>query len=587
MTAYANFDELRLAAVQAFVRTAILIDNEPRTDMRASAPEAPKKATSAAAPKFGAAPVSEKAPEAANEPTKTEPAEPAAADAKPSSSAHHLAVRPVTNAFSAEKITCGFYFPTVEDADLVDVAHAAARHVDATIIDWQLRGTDTGPAKDLITKLIQDDRSEGGRLRLIVVYTGERGLNDECGKLLAHLQAAGINDFQREDDDRALFAQNTLITFANKPAPGDRGVEVEGPGVRPVSWDKLPEFVLKSYARLSQGLLQAFALNSIGAVRDDTHHLLSLFPPSMDAAFLAQRAGIGDPGDAEELMTALLVSEFAASIGDRGIPLRSLGGDAAAFRVQARPKPDKINVKDYKAEPIYKDIVQTPERGTKHILTDDATLKALVRIGLDSAIVGFNSDQRKKLDLQFFSNDADGQRELGTFARLATFTREAGSARRIGRDKIILTGGIIVRSIEPGGDGGPDVETYLLCVQPGCDAVRLKGSVAFPFCPMIQNANAFDMVLSPGVGEDNKSFKVDRRPKALKLMSFTANPDSQTVLVEARDNALGFVATDGTFWEFVAELRPLEAQHFTTLLVGKFNRVALNGSEWLRLHRGE
>ncbi|MGC1302986.1 MAG: response regulator receiver domain [Caulobacteraceae bacterium] len=586
MTVYANFEDLQLSAAKAFVRTAILIDNEPRTEVRASAPEVAKKATSGAAPDFGAKPApppAQRAEAVTGEAVKSAPDDAAA----PGLGDHQLAVRPVTNAFSAEKITCGFYFPSAEDADLVDVAHAAARHVDATIIDWQLRDKDTGPAKDLITRLIQEDRTEGGRLRLIVVYTGERGLDAECGKLQEHLRTAGIDGFNVDDQGRALLASNTLITFANKPAPAKHVPEPEGPGVRPIPWEELPQFVLKSYARLSQGLLQAFALNSIGAVRDDTHHLLSLFPPSMDAAFLAQRAGIGDPADAEELMTTLLVSEFAASIGDRGIPLRSLGGDAAVFRVEARPQPKAINVKEYKEEPIYKDIIQVPKNGAKHILADQATLKSLVRIGLDSALIGFKEDQRKGLDLQFFSTDADGQRELSSFARLSTFTREAASSRRIGREKIVLTGGVIVRSVKPGEGDAPEIETYMLCVQPGCDAVRLKGTVAFPFCPMALNSSVFDLILNPDAGKANKFFKVDRRPRSLKLLDFPANDESQSVLTEKREGLLGFAAVDGTFWEFVAELRPLEAQHFTTLLVGKFNRVALNSSEWLRLHRGE
>ena len=77
MTAYADFDTLRLSAVQAFVRTAILIDNEPRTDVKPNAPEVPKKATSAAAPNFGAAPTKPQPAKAAGgasgEPAKAAP----------------------------------------------------------------------------------------------------------------------------------------------------------------------------------------------------------------------------------------------------------------------------------------------------------------------------------------------------------------------------------------------------------------------------------------------------------------------------------------------------------------------------------
>ncbi len=588
MSAYATFEELKMAAVQAFVRTAILIDNEPYTGAVPPAGDAPKKATSAAAShRFRPKQASEALTTQSE--TEREPSPAVAAPTLPeptSIAGHQLAVRPVTNAFAAKKITCGFYFPTANDADLVEVAYAAAQHVDATIIDWQLREKDTTPAKELITKLLLDDRAEGGRLRLIVVYTGERGLDAECAKLLEHLNKNGLTDFKPEDQNRALSAPHTLITFANKPAVGDRGVEREGPAARPIAWDALPAFVLESYTRLSAGLLQAFALSSIGAVRDDTHHLLSMFPPKLDAAFLAQRAGIGDPGDAEELMTALLVSEFSASIRDRDIAARTLGGDTAAFRVQARERPETMKVEKYSEEPIYKDIVKATAGSGKHILADEATLATLVRNGLDSKKLVFKKD-RKKLELQLFADDADGARQLGSFARLATLTRESGTSRRTGRGKIALTGGVIVRTIEPAREDAPEKQTYLLCVQPGCDAVRLQGVYAFPFCRMKQNADNFDLILSPGAGLDDATYKVERKPRDLQLVNFEADPTSQTVQTVEREGKVGFTDTSGTFWEFIAELRPLEAQHFTTLLVGKFNRVALNTSEWLRLRRGQ
>lgn len=588
---YASFGDLRQSAVAAFVRTAILIDNEPAGES-APAEEAPQPrvANSSA---FGA-----------RRPAAAAPPEPASADRSPNCSelaeppgdegeatvtprtfgaraAHQLSVRPVTNAFAAKKITCGFYFPSDEDEDLVEVALAAARHVDATIVDWQLRANDSGPAKDLITRLVQEDRAAGGRLRLIVVYTGERGLDRECANLKEHLAGEGLNDFTVEDSERALRAPHTFIVFANKPARAGSELEFESPSVRPVAWADLPSFVLTQYVELSKGLLQAFALRSIGAIREDTHHLLSMFPPELDGAFLAQRAGIGTPGDAEEMMTAILVSEFATSIADRGVEADVLGAESAAHALQVREQPEQVKVKKYSEHALYKDIIKTPEGAAKHLLADRTSLEALLKVGLNSSVVEFKD--RELLDLQFFPTDEMARANLAKFARLTTFSREVETARRVGRQPLDLTGGVIVRSSSEAEDGSPRAE-YLLCVQPGCDAVRLDGVTAFPFCPLDEKTSGFDLILSADGVE--RTFRVNQRPRSMKLICFAAEPASRTVRAEQRATLLGFEAADGVFWEYVAQLRPLEAQHFTTLLVGKFNRVPLNGSEWLRLHRG-
>jgi hypothetical protein len=110
----------------------------------------------------------------------------------------------------------------------------------------------------------------------------------------------------------------------------------------------------------------------------------------------------------------------------------------------------------------------------------------------------------------------------------------------------------------------------------------LTGKVAFPFCRLTENSNSFDLIVAADGAE--KRFKVERKPSNLRMLDFAADGDKQVVTTTEEGGKRGFRSTDGVFWEFLAELRPLEAQHFTSLLVGKFNRVALNGSEWLRLH---
>jgi hypothetical protein len=333
---------------------------------------------------------------------------------------------------------------------------------------------------------------------------------------------------------------------------------------------------LEQYGNLAEGLLQAFVLKGIGAVRDDTHHLLSVFAPELDAAYLAQRSGIGTPADAEEMMTALLASEFMTAINDRNIPEDVLGADASVLALKIRDEPGSIKLKKYKNEPVYGEIVKVGAGDSKHIIADKECLELLCRVGFDGQALTIPKEARQELEHHFFPDSVEAVRILSRFARLASYSREANEPRRMGTDRIGLTGGMILRA--PQGDG----HRYLLCVQPGCDAVRLSDVVPFPFCKLKESKGAFDLVLS-AEGEE-KRFKVERKPRDIQMLQFAADPAKRMVISEEKDGKPGFTDSGGTFWEFLAELRPLEAQHFTSLLINKFNRVALNGSEWLRLH---
>lgn len=571
MIKHKSIGALRQAAVESFVRTAILIDNEPT----AKAPAGIEPAMVATSAAYGAD-QGEAVPPPAETGETPVVAEPTAKDA----ASHRLWVQPVTNGFASRRITCGFYFPANEDPGVVETALNAARHVDATIVDWQLRPKDTGPARELITRLIKDDEGVGGRLRLVVVYTGERGIDGECAKLLTHLQGQGLTDLVSHDEGRALAGKNVLITFANKPRAVKPEDELTGAGARPIPWEKLPAFVLEQYSFLAKGLLQSFALKAIGAVRDDTHHLLSVFDVSLDSAYLAQRAGIGSPSDAEDMMTSLLTSEFACSILDRGITTEILGPLGAVHALSARTPATTLTVRKYNdPQKLYEGVVVVPQNGRTTISTTANSLGKLVKIGLDRQVVPLPPEDVIKLKQQFFQDDDHAKASMSTFARMGSFVREADGQRRLAKDAIHLTGGVLIRSVT--GKGKKKREEYLLCVQPGCDAVRLTETTAFPFCTLALDERHFDLLLR--VDGVDKPFRMNRLPRDLVMMSFAPDASRKVVTVKKNGKKLRFKSVDNAFWEFVAELRQPESQHFTTLLVGKFNRVALNGSEWLRL----
>ena len=66
---------------------------------------------------------------------------------------------------------------------LVNRAQKMAQTADILIIDWFLKKRNAGTTLKIIETVLQADRAEGGRTRLICIYTGEEQLQEICGQV--------------------------------------------------------------------------------------------------------------------------------------------------------------------------------------------------------------------------------------------------------------------------------------------------------------------------------------------------------------------------------------------------------------------
>ena len=171
-----------------------------------------------------------------------------------------------------------------------------AQAADILILDWFLANKNPTIAKSAIINILAKDKENGGRLRLIVIYSVQTGIDviDELDKAL--------DSFKKSEDGLQLQDEHTLIVFFQKPGT-IKATQI-------VEYENLPQSVIDSFTILTSGLLPAAALTAIAAIREQTHHLLATFSADLDAAFLTHRCLIPDPTDSELFLLDLLESEI-------------------------------------------------------------------------------------------------------------------------------------------------------------------------------------------------------------------------------------------------------------------------------------
>jgi hypothetical protein len=237
--------------------------------------------------------------------------------------AHDLNAGELSRQFASLGIVCAAYAPyqsdrsgRMTDADAKNTAKLA-RHADIVVVDWFLDGRNSSLATGLIQGILDADRDEGGRLRLITVYTGEEGLRDLRNQLLASLQKAG-HTLTTDDEGQspAIRGHHQRLVFLNKVVKGVQS----GPYV--VSLAELPDRLVDEFATMTRGIMPGVALASISAVRNGTHFLLAKFDATLDGTLAAHRAMLAEPEDAAAYASDLIAKELS-SILEMGMDARS------------------------------------------------------------------------------------------------------------------------------------------------------------------------------------------------------------------------------------------------------------------------
>lgn len=558
-----TFDALCSRAVKAFMQTVVVIDNEASLASDASGkptrsavanrkrPTAPGKATidSTVAVDDDEESFGRKADDQDIEP-----------------SGHRLDLNKVSQAFAEHGLTCGVYLPTDNDSmsreGLIQATVDAILPTDACVLDWQLRVGDSSPAVEAIKKVLETDLQEGGRLRLILIYTAER-LEDASPILKNALEAKHYQISSNDSDQGPLIiGDHFRIIFVSKPTLGRK--PGEDPAV--VDWSSLPARIISEFSILSRGLLRAFALESVAAVRRDIHRILAQFDSELDSVYAADRATKPDPDDAGRLMVEVLQSELSLSIAESQAEKNVLGAESSILWLESR------------AGRLPKDCVVSSIRR-------EGELNNITDINNDTRITflkdGFrdvkSSEKQGTISQSFFNSRENWEKYSSDYAVLTTLAHHSGErAGRPPSENPLLQFGAVIG----------DASQILLCIQPACDAVRLQSNTAFLFVRLISETSNFDLIIPNA--DTNTRYQIPdsgklKHLRELKTLWFNPLDGKDFICAQKNDDGKHFfIDGSGTHWEWRAQLREMTAVQLAQKAISPISRIGSNQFEWLR-----
>lgn len=558
-----TFDGLCNRAVKAFMQSVVVIDNEASLNSDNSRNSAPPVN---AARKRTTAPGMVKASPTANFKDDKEKLNAEASNTEEEPEAHRLELNKVSQAFAEQELTCGVYLPTEQDPagmeELIRATVQAIRPTDACVLDWQLRKGDSKPAIESIKKVIQRDKEEGGRLRLILIYTAEK-LDDAFPALQTALEDENYQVTVHDLEDGPVIASDHFrIVFINKPT---RMWNQEG-ATAVVQWKDLPQRIIREFTILSRGLLRAFALESVAAVRRDIHRILAQFDEDLDPVYAGDRATKPDPDDAGHLVVELLQSELSLSIEASGAKNNTLGPQSCMAWLEENNH-------------LFLDVNQTmrwhdgrPENKKididvrKHLITNGSKyLKT--------------RDFHAKVTRAFFAEDQEPawKNHSSNYAVLTTLAYHSGEqvGRVTSRAPALKFGTVIGNS-----------EDDWLCIQPACDTVRITDKASFLFIKLVPNEEDFDLIIPKDdqlvrfqVANEGKS----KHLRELSTLWFEPSEGEDIILSQSIDsNGFFFTDTGEERWTWRAQLREMTAVHLAQKAVRAIGRIGLNEFEWLR-----
>ena len=323
---------------------------------------------------------------------------------------------------------------------------------------------------------------------------------------------------------------------------------------RRVTEDELPHRLVDDFSKMTTGLLPSIALVSLTAVRECAHMVLDRFCSRLDPAFLAHRACLANPDDAERQMVNHVAEE-----------LRGLMDYAVADQTPAGEHAITGWIQDRAEDPA-----QRFQFGGKG-LTSEQTV-ALAKGGLNNQNV-LGRNEFECLSTGFAGDDVQGlDEELAWIITSRTVFNAPPPT---------LWLGTVVARRDHGNENGQGAQ--LVCLRPRCDSIRLKDKTFFAFLPIGEPRRGQEQLIV----RSKESY--GRRGIALdasgwEIHAFEPDRSRHSVLAQKDESsgAFVFIDADGYEYDWLGELKAEFAQRVAQAFAGTFSRVAVDESEWLR-----
>jgi hypothetical protein len=486
--------------------------------------------------------------------------------------AHELDAKYLIESFAERGMNCAVLRPKdFEVEQLGKKLYPVAERSDIVMLDWVLhKDTEGNKVTELIAEMTKKS-SQQHRLRLIVVYTGELEIVGIVDRIERAINDIGVRNISRKDDFTLVSGPVRIVVYA-KNNVGGRGLSDELRG-RLVPADQLPDKLISEFTEITAGLVSNVALNSLAAVRSNTHRLLSKFNSDIDAPFLAHRAMLPQPDDASAQLIHLIGSELTAVLEGNEVGKvadESEGIDVIKAWIDMNEASGYEFAKRFKIKDATDVLIQ---------------LNTLLRKGVaDNTLQGVfktfkNNPHKRELTAQLCSSSKTASDLDHEFASLTILK----SDYRTESNPPALFPGTLLKEILPVAEAEPSFR-YWICIQPVCDCVRITVTRSFPFLELelVDDKSKFELVL-PDKSKSYVRAHVIYRPYKSRLEAFDpSNDGSRMVRAEWQSDGNYFMANNGNRYQWLAELKFEPMQRIVNKYAAELSRVGLDESEWLR-----
>lgn len=465
------------------------------------------------------------------------------------------------DAFARAGLICGFLKPGNDGTDEArQLVVKSARRADIMVLDWSINRDEGTTTSEIVEQILSaDDVEEERRLRLIAIYTSRL----ETDAILDRLQEVVDPFFGGSPVDRKQFSLAKGPLRIEVYAKNTAHVVNTAVQDRAVSEDDLPSRLIDDFADMNAGLVPSVALAGLAAIRANTHRVLAVLNATLDPAYVAQRLLIPDQPEAGEQLVGLVASELRAIMDDRDVS-HEAGAEAIQEWLRWRI-----------ASGASLGIVDGNNR-------EEEDLATLLKYGLAAAA----RDQRQEIKDIRDQRDLTPGKEIDGTANL--FAEDAATAG-LANDRLAMRLSLRshytrpARVLQLGTLVKDSTGTYLLCVQPVCDSVRLtEPEREFIFMPTEHVDKKFDIVVNDPEADDRRTLRVIPRPYMIRKIAFAATDTLRCVQAAEADGLHQFTDTDGAKYVWIARLEEGYAQRVAHHLGTELSRVGLSESEWLR-----
>ncbi|MFG1757473.1 response regulator receiver domain [Micromonospora echinofusca] len=492
----------------------------------------------------------------------------------------------LVDAFADLGISCAILAPeTAGGKDRRRILQLANRS-DIVIMDWILASRDGSHRVNsdlLIREIVERDKSAGGRLRLLCVYTTDPDLGAVQRTIQQSLETVYKSEEISVTESRERFlicAPHLRVVIYGKPSRRIRDEHV-------VPEAELPARLVEDFNEFSQGLLSGLVLHSLGVVKDEAHRLLARFPDNMDAPYLAHRALVG-PVQAEQFALQLVADEL-------GSLLTSANVQTAVHQAEVEKRLTVL----LPSQRISRDV---GGNGSTVDLDRDSVIRFFAEVPDEKKVQQSNGTDYPLKKLRYTSllvEPPESASELDhAFAALSCLSRNPKFEPENSPMPMLSLGTLLQKIVEPRAeaDGEHTVSAeYFLCLQPLCDTVRLSGATRFPFIPLerrLEGQKPFNVVtFAPGAAGSlsERCYLSTSGKKIRDLRMFQFAPNGEGVVAAVWDPAGGWVFRDvdgNDFW-WLGDLRTDHGHRMAGTFGSMLGRVGLDESEWLRLMSGQ